>query len=369
MRIPYYRIGNEYLRVKKKFSKKFDGIFKSGNFISGEHIITFEKKISKLLNVKYVSGLANGTDALEIAMLAAGIQKGDEVITATNSWASSINSIINVGAKPILVDVKDDFNIDCDQIERAITKKTKAIMPVHLNGLIADMDKIKKIANHHKVKIIEDSAQAILSKINKKFAGSLGDIGCFSMHPTKTLGAGGDGGFVVTNNKNYFEKIKLLKNHGMNEKGESILAGRNSRLDEVQAAFILNQLEFLKKDVEKRRFFANVYKNKLSSEIKTPNATLHKKYFHTYHRYVIQLRNGKERDGLKKYLQNNNIETKIHYKKPLHKYQCFKKYSFLKKLPNSENHSNLILSLPCNHFMKYQEVQYIIKKINQFIKK
>lgn len=368
MKVIYYKIGNEYLRVKKDFSKKIDKIFKSGNFILGDFNTQFEKKISKFLNVKYVCGLANGTDALEIALLAAGIQKGDEVITATNSWTSSVNSIINIGAKPILVDVKEDFNIDTDQVRKAITKKTKAIMPVHLNGLIADMDSINKIAKHHKLKVIEDSAQAIMSRINNKFAGTFGDIGCFSMHPTKTLGAAGDGGFVVTNNLNYFNKIRLLRNHGMNTKGDSIIAGRNSRLDEIHAAFILDQLKFLIKDIKKRRNIAEIYKKGLKSTIQKPNTNLSKRFFHTYHRYVIKLRSKKERDDLKKYLQKNNIETKVHYKKPLHMYSCFKKFSFIKRLKNSENYSNLILSLPCNHFMKYEEVQFVIKKINQFIK-
>lgn len=368
MIVPYYKIGNEYIRVKKFFLKEIDKIFKSGNFILGDFNKEFEKKISKLLNVKYVCGLGNGTDALEIALLAAGVKKGDEVITATNSWTSSVNSIINIGAKPVLVDVEDDFNINCSQIERVINKRTKAIMPVHLNGLIADMNNINRIARRHNLKVIEDSAQAIMSKLNNKFAGTLGDIGCFSMHPTKTLGAAGDGGFVITNNLNYFNKILLLRNHGMNEKGASILAGRNSRLDEIQAAFILNQLKFLTKDVQKRRKIAEIYKKGLNSSIQKPNENLNSKYFHTYHRYVIKLRSARERNNLKKYLQKNNIETKVHYKKPLHMYDCFKEFSFLKKLKKSENYSNLILSLPCNHFMKYKEVQFVIRKINQFIK-
>ena len=332
MIVPYYKIGNEYIRVKKIFLKEIDKIFKSGNFILGDFNKEFEKKISKLLNVKYVCGLGNGTDALEIALLAAGVKKGDEVITATNSWTSSVNSIINIGAKPVLVDVDDDFNINCSQIERVINKRTKAIMPVHLNGLIADMNNINRIARRHNLKVIEDSAQAIMSKLNNKFAGTLGDIGCFSMHPTKTLGAAGDGGFVITNNYSYFNKILLLRNHGMNDKGASILAGRNSRLDEIQAAFILNQLKFLTKDIQKRRKIAEIYKKGLNSLIQKPNENLNSKYFHTYHRYVIKLRSMRERNNLKKYLQKNNIETKVHYKKPLHMYDCFKEFSFLKKL-------------------------------------
>ena len=201
MNVKFYKIGNEFARVKKPFIKKIKKYLVLENSYL-ENLIKNLKKISTLLKVKYVVGVGNGSDALEIGLLAAGIKKGDEVITATNSWVSSLNAILNVGAVPILVDVDDDYNINCNDIKKAITK-TKAIMPVHLNGLPASMKEIKKIARGNKLKIVEDSAQAILSKYENKYAGTIGDVGCFSMHPTKNLGVAGDGGFVVTNKKNF----------------------------------------------------------------------------------------------------------------------------------------------------------------------
>ena len=369
MRVRFYKIGNEYSRVKRSYSNKINKIFTSGNFINGTSNRKFEKKISNLLKIKYVCGVGNGSDALEIGLLALGIKKGDEVITATNSWVSSLNAILNVGAIPVLVDVDDDYNINPREIKKAITKKTKAIMPVHLNGLPASMVEIKKIAKKHKLKIIEDSAQAILSKYQNKYAGTIGDIGCFSMHPTKNLGVGGDGGFIVTNKKTIFNKIKLISNHGQNNKGDLIMQGRNSRLDELQAEFILHKLKFLENDTKKRQKIADIYEKKLKDFVIVPNKYNKSKIIHTYHRYVIRLNNINERNQLKKYLEKLNIETKIHYIKPIHGYNCFAKYSSKKRLKNSEHQSNTILSLPINHFMSYGEVKYVTENIIKFFKK
>ena len=319
--------------------------------------------------MKYVVGVGNGSDALEIGLLAAGIKKGDEVITSTNSWVSSLNAILNVGAVPILVDVDDDYNINCNDIKKAITKKTKAIMPVHLNGLPASMKEIKKIARGNKLKIVEDSAQAILSKYENKYAGTIGDVGCFSMHPTKNLGVAGDGGFVVTNKKKIFNKIKLISNHGLNNNGDLTMQGRNSRLDELQAEFILHKLKFLKNDTKKRQKIADIYKKKLKDLVIVPTKYNKSKIIHTYHRYVIRLNNINERNQLKKYLEKLNIETKIHYIKPIHGYNCFAKYSYKKRLKNSEHQSNTILSLPINHFMTYGEVNYVTESIIKFFRK
>jgi UDP-2-acetamido-2-deoxy-ribo-hexuluronate aminotransferase len=369
MIVKYYKISEEFHRVKKNYLKKINLIFNSGNFILGNSNKKFEKKISQLLKVNYVCGVGNGSDALEIGLIAIGIKKGDEVITATNSWVSSLNSILNIGAKPILVDVDNDFNIDTEQIKKAITKKTKAIMPVHLNGLPANMLEISKIAKKCKLKIIEDSAQAILSKHHNNYAGTIGDVGCFSMHPTKNLGVAGDGGFITTKNKNIFKKIKLISNHGMDKKGNSVMVGRNSRLDEIQAEFILHKINYLKKDTKRKRQIASKYTQALNKLVKTPYTKSNSKLLHTYHRYVIMLKHKNERDALKKYLIKNNIETKIHYPKPIHKYKCFAKYSFKKNLENSEEQANKILSLPCNHFMTNDEVDFVIKKIKQFLLK
>lgn len=369
MKVPYYRIGNEFNRVKINYFKKLKEIFLRGDFINSYSNLEFEKKIKNLLKAKYCIGVANGSDALEVGMLALGIKKNDEVITASNSWVSSLTSIINIGAKPVLVDVDDDFNIDCEMLKKAINRKTKAVMPIHLNGLPANMPEIIRISKKYKIKVIEDSAQSILSKIGNKFTGTIGDIGCFSMHPTKNLGVAGDGGFIVTNDKKIYNKIKIISNHGMNKKGQSIMPGRNSRLDSIQAELILHKIKYLKKDIEKIRKIADLYSKKLVNFVKIPLIKKNYNIFHTYHRYVIILQSKKVRNNLKKHLSLNNIETKIHYPVPLHKYKCFSKYSFKKRLIKSERQSDTMLSLPCNQFMKVSEVNYIINKIKGFIKK
>jgi UDP-2-acetamido-2-deoxy-ribo-hexuluronate aminotransferase len=368
MKVDYYKIGYEFKRIKKDYLKNIDNIFNKGSFILGKSNKKFEKEISKLLNVKYVCGLGNGTDALELGMMAAGVKKGDEVITATNSWISSFNSIISIGAKPILIDVNDDFNMDINQLKKAITKKTSAIMPVHLNGLTASMKDILKIAKKNKLLVIEDSAQSIMSKYNEKFTGTIGDVGCFSMHPTKNLGAAGDAGFVTTNNKNIYKKIKLISNHGMNPVGISKTVGRNSRLDEIQAEFVFQKLRFLKSDIKKRIEIAKKYTKNLNNLVRTPYTSRNESLDHTYHRYVIMLKNKKERDGLKIFLSKKGIETKIHYPIPIHKCRPFLKYGYKKNLKNSEDQSNRILSLPCNHFLKSSEVNFVIKMIKFFFK-
>ena len=270
MKVPYYRIGNEFNRVKINYFKKLKEIFLRGDFINSYSNLEFEKKIKNLLKAKYCIGVANGSDALEVGMLALGIKKNDEVITASNSWVSSLTSIINIGAKPVLVDVDDDFNIDCEMLKKAINRKTKAVMPIHLNGLPANMPEIIRISKKYKIKVIEDSAQSILSKIGNKFTGTIGDIGCFSMHPTKNLGVAGDGGFIVTNDKKIYNKIKIISNHGMNKKGQSIMPGRNSRLDSIQAELILHKIKYLKKDIEKIRKIADLYSKKLVNFVKIP---------------------------------------------------------------------------------------------------
>ena len=369
MKINYYQIGKEHLRIKKKYFKKINNIFYSGEFINSNSNFKFEKKISKLLNVKYVCGVANGSDALEIALQAIGVKKGDEVITPTNSWVSSLNSIINIGATPVLVDVNGDFNIDVNQIKKAIRKRTKAIMPVHLNGFPANMLEITRIAKKFKIKIVEDSAQSIMSKIGDKYTGTIGNIGCFSMHPTKNLGVAGDGGFITTNNKRIFKRVKLISNHGQDSNGNSVIAGRNSRLDAIQAELILNKIKFLKEDINRLNQIANKYTLELKNYVSVPFYEKQPNFKHTYHRYVIMLKNKKQRDNLKKYLQEKKIETKIHYLKPLHKYNCFKKYSYKKRLINAEKQSKIILSIPCNHFMSDKEVNYVIKNIKKFFKK
>jgi dTDP-4-amino-4,6-dideoxygalactose transaminase len=366
MQIKYYKIDKEFLRIKKSFLNKVYNLGKSGNFILGRNVENFEKKICNILKVKYTIGVANGTDALELALKAINIKAKDEVITTSNTFISTANAILNVGAIPIFVDVDKNFNINPDLIEKKITKRTKAIIPVHLNGMPCCMKKIIKISKKYKLKIIEDSAQAILSSYNKKYVGTIGDIGCFSLHPTKNLGVVGDGGFITTNNKKIFEKILLLRNHGLNNHQINLLSGRNSRLDEIQSIFALEKIKFLKKDITKRQEIAQKYNKYLKSYLTIPSTDCCGAVVHTYHRYVVL---SEYRNKLFKFLRKKGIDVKIHYKLNIHDQPYYKKIliNFQKKsLKNTDTLSKKMISLPCNHFMTNNEVNFVIKNIKDF---
>lgn len=364
MKVNYYNIDKDFLRIKKKFFQNLNKIGSKGNFILGDNLLKFEKKMSSILGSKYVVGVANGTDALEIALKASGIKAGQEVITVSNSFVSTANAIINVGAKPVFVDICDNFNIDPVLIEKKITKKTHSIIPVHLNGLPSCLDEIGKIAKKNKLKIIEDAAQSILSKFDGKYIGNSSNIVCFSMHPTKNLGVLGDGGFISLNDKKTYEHIKKLRNHGL-QNGKLYEIGCNSRLSEINALSAYLKLKFLKKDTQYKINIASQYRNNiLSKYVEHPKLNCCKKTIHTYHRYVIKT---KYRESLKEYLLKKGIEVKVHYNKNIHEEAPYK----LKKvtLKNTVKFSKQILSLPCNHFMTSKEIQYVIKTINLFFKK
>lgn len=366
MRVDYYKINKDFLRIKKNFLKKISNLGKNGDFILGSSVLKLENNLKKLLNVKYVVGVANGTDALELALLATGIKPGHEVITVSNSFVSTANAILNVGAKPIFADIDNTFNINPDKIENLITKKTFAIMPVHLNGLPCCMNKINKIKKKYKLKVIEDAAQSILSVYDNKYTGTIGDVGCFSMHPTKNLGVIGDGGFITTNNKIFYNKIIRIRNHGLEKNQNVNLIGRNSRLDNIHAEYATLRIKDLKKDIAIRNKIAEQYNSELSKYVKVPFLGCCKKVYHTYHRYVIMT---KKRNKLFNYLREKKIDVKIHYVKNIHQLSAFKKISKNVNLPITNLVSKEMISLPCNHFMKKKEVDYVIKVIKSFFKK
>jgi dTDP-4-amino-4,6-dideoxygalactose transaminase len=362
--VKYYNIDKEFIRIEIDFLKKIKKHLRTGNFILGENLYEFEKKISNLLKSKYVLGVANGTDALELAMLAIDIKKDDEVITAPNSFISTANAIINVGAKPVFADIDENFNLDPNKIEKCITGKTKVIMPVHLNGFPSCMNKIKEIAKKYNLYVIEDVAQSILSKFGNKYLGTIGDIGCFSLHPTKNLGALGDAGFITTQNKKLFFKLKYLRNHGLGKSDEIVLVGRNSRLDEIQAIALNLKLKFLKKDTIAKRKNAKIYFQELQNlpNIKLPKLNCCEIAEHVYHRFVIRCI--KDRDLLFKFLLKKNIEVKIHYSKNIHDQEPIKKICGRNKFPVADKLSREIISLPINQFTTSNE----IKKICNYIK-
>ena len=230
----------------KNIFKKIEKIIKFGDYTLGNQVKIFENKFKKLQKSKYAIAVGSGTDAIMLSLKALGIKEGDEVITTPFTFYATINAIVTAGAKPIFVDIADDFNIDPNLIEKKITKKTKAILPVHWTGRICDMSKISKIAKKYKLKVVEDACHSINAMRNKKYAGNFGDYGCFSMHPLKNLNVWGDGGVVVTNNKKLADKMNLLRNHGLVDRNTNKIYGYNSRLDTIQAV-VANHL--LKKSI------------------------------------------------------------------------------------------------------------------------
>ena len=330
----------------------------------GPYNIILEKKLAKFLNCENLSLVSNGTDALILGIKALNLKKNSEIITVSNSFVATANAIINSGCKPVFVDVDQTMNIDPLKIERSINKNTSAIMPVHLNGMPCCMKKINLIAKKYKLKVIEDAAQSILSKLDNKYVGNSNNLVCFSMHPTKNLGVLGDGGFISTNNKTLYKKLIIIRNHGL-KKEDCKIIGRNSRLNEINSIIANIRLNYLFKDTKKKIQIANYYNKHLCKYIEKPNLKCCSKVQHTYHRYVIRV-DSKIRNKLFKFLKKNKIEVKIHYKKNIHENYIYKKLYKANSLFKTSELSKKIISLPCNQFMNASMAEFVTKKINQF---
>lgn len=363
MKIPYINLSKQYQIEGKKLLSVISKVLKSGQFVGGDEITKFEKNITKLLKVKYCVALNSGTDALTLGLHALGVRKNDEVITTANSFIASTAVIVHLGAKPVFVDVKPDQLIDPHLIEKSITKKTKAIMVVHLTGRVCDMSKINKISQKYNIPIIEDAAQSIGSKFNNKYAGSFGKIGCFSAHPLKNLNAVGDSGYLTTNSSKIAEFLKDVRNHGMTDRNIVKNFGYVSRMDNLQAAILNFRLKYLKKIIKKRRGNAKIYFKYLNKKfIFIPKEN--KKEFNTYHTFVVQVNN---RNLLQKYLKKKGIETAIHYPIPIHMQPAFKKLNYkVNKLPKTERQSKKIITLPIHQYLKNSDIKKICKEINNF---
>jgi dTDP-4-amino-4,6-dideoxygalactose transaminase len=284
------------------------------------------------------------------------------VITAPNSFIATASVIIAAGAKPIFVDVRNDYNINPDLIEKAITPRTRAIIPVHLTGRPADMDSILGIAGKYKIQVIEDAAQAVGAKYRDKKVGALGDIGCFSLHPLKTLNACGDGGIITTDNEKICEELYRLRNFGLVNRDETVVWGYNSRLDSLQAAILLVKLKWLDEWNMKRRQNAKIYASKLNGIVDVPMEQPHE--FCVFHTYVIQ---AEKRSELQDYLQNYGIGTSIHYPIPIHLQQAARELCYQKgDFPVCEEQSQRILSLPIHQGMKEDQLHYVADNIISF---
>ena len=366
MKIPFVNPNQQWKKEKKHLIKILDKTLSNDNWVGGRNIKKFEKNIKKLCNTKYAASLNSGTDALTLGLHILGVRRGDEVITTPNSFIASTAVIVHLGAKPVFIDVLNDQNMDPDLLEKAITKKTKAIMPVHLTGRTCEMSKIMKIANKYKIPVVEDAAQSVGSLYNNKPAGSFGEIGCFSAHPLKNLNAIGDSGYLTTNNFKIYKKVIELRNHGMVNRNKVKNFGHVSRMDNLQAAVLNYRIKNLKKVISQRRKNFDLYKKFLNS--KYVFFPLEKKIeFNTYHTFVIQI---DKRNELKKFLLKNNIFTAIHYPIPIHLQPAAKTLGYKKgSFKNAERQAKRILTLPINQFLNNKQIKFISEKINYFFEK
>lgn len=365
----------QYHHLKDELDAALIDCIESTAFINGPTVKNFQKNLEKYLDVKHVIPCANGTDALQIAMMALGLKRGDEVIVPSFTYVATTEVIALLGLKPVMVDVNpDNFNITADIIEKAITPKTKAIVPVHLFGQSADMDLVMDVADKYKLWVIEDNAQAIGADYTnregkKKKAGTIGHIGCTSFFPSKNLGCYGDGGALMTNDDNLAEMIRMIANHGQKKKYYHSVIGVNSRLDSLQAVILDIKLKHLDRYSQSRRQVADYYDSAfkgidgLRIPIRQHNST------HVFHQYTLLVKDGK-REALQTHLKDNGIPTMIYYPVPLYKQEAFKKYA--KKglyLPVTEQLCKEVLSLPIHTEMEMKTLNYITNTVKSFFER
>ncbi|MAT36813.1 MAG: pyridoxal-5'-phosphate-dependent protein [Acidimicrobiaceae bacterium] len=352
----------------KSILSKIEKIILENDFTLGKKVNEFEYKVKKMLKTKYVVSVGSGTDALMLSLKILGIKEGDEVITTPYTFYATIGAIVSAGAKPVFVDVKDDYNIDENKIEKKINNKTKAILPVHWSGKICEMEKLKKISKKYSIPIIEDACHAILAKYKGTFAGTFGDFGCFSMHPLKNLNVWGDGGFVVLKNKKHYKKMILMRNHGLISRNKTLVFGYNSRLDTIQAVVAIESLKKLS-FITKKRIKNSIYLDKNLNKFKDILLKKRdKKLKEVFHLYEFRVRNKLLRNRVVKNLIKNGIDAKVHYPIPMHlqpaaKYLNYKKGDF----PVAEKIAETTISLPVHEFVKLRDLDKIISSIGKIL--
>jgi aminotransferase EvaB len=364
MQVKYSYLDKQFEDHKAIFIE-FDDLIKSGDYTLGKPVIEFEKRFADLIGARYGIGVNSGTDALFLSLKAIGVGTGDEVITTPNTFIATVGAIVSSGARPVFVDITDEFTIDPELIEKAITPKTKALMPVHYAGHPADIDQIMLIGKRRGIPVIEDACQAITAAVNNKCVGTFGITAAFSLHPLKNLNVWGDGGIIVTDSKEIRDKLILLRNHGLETRDQVAMFGYNSRLDSLQAIVgnhLINDIHII---TEKRIKWAqkmDLSLAELKDFITIPRRRANKKY--VYHLYMIMC---KDRDKLLSYLQQNDIEAKIHYPIPLHLQPAaiplgYKQGDF----PVTESQSKTIITLPVHQHLVEEQIDYMVEKIKEF---
>lgn len=369
MRVKMLDLSEQYQSMRKEMLDTIDQVLSSSRYILGDHVKKLEQDVAAYSNASFGIGVGNGSDAIHIALQAAGISEGDEVITVPFTFFATAGSIVRAGAKPVFVDIDPvTFNIDPTKIEEAITEKTKAIVPVHLYGQMADMEQIKEIAERYNLVIIEDAAQAIGATYKEKKPGELGTAATYSFFPTKNLGAYGDGGMIVTSDEEVAENCRVIRVHGSKPKYYHHVLGYNSRLDELQAAILNVKFKKLEEFSENRRkkatFYTNAINEQVSEYVQTPVEK--EGNYHVYHQYTLRV---EKRDELKEFLKENGIDSMIYYPLPLHIQPVFKELGYKEgDFPNSEQAAQEALSLPMYPELKDEEQAYVVEKIVKFYK-
>jgi dTDP-4-amino-4,6-dideoxygalactose transaminase len=360
--IPMVDLKRQYKSLKANIDAAIQNVLDDGQFILGPNVAELEKEIAAYYGVSHAIGVASGTDALLLSLRACGIGAGDEVITTPFTFIATADVISLLSATPVFADIaKDTFNIDPGKIEEKITRKTKAIIPVHLFGHPADMDPICALAGKYNIRVIEDCAQAFGATYKGKKVGTRGDCGCFSFFPSKNLAGYGDGGMIITGNEEMAKNMRLLRNHGSAIKYHHTTLGYNSRLDEIQAAIIRVKMKKIEEFNDKRRINADIYRTLIKRDditlpIELPGCK------HVYHQFTIRSKN---RDGVMKALQNENVSSAIYYPVPLHRQEVFTRRNIhTENLTNSETCAAEVLSLPMFPELEKDEIQHVSNVIN-----
>jgi dTDP-4-amino-4,6-dideoxygalactose transaminase len=362
-KVPFIDLPQRYQEEKAELLACVERVLESGHFVLTPELNRFEERVAAHVGVKHCIGLNSGTDALMLGLAAMGIGRGDEVITSPISFVASTGAIAHIGATPVYADVREDQNIDPTEIERKITPKTKAIMPVHWCGRIADMNAINDIAQRHGLQVIEDSAQSMGAFYHGRHGGSFGRVGCFSCHPLKNLNAVGDAGYMVTDDDDIARHARLYRNHGLADRDTVVLYGVNSRLDVLNAEILLFRLERLESVIARRRANVELYR-KL---IKAPEVFIPPCKQHERNPFVMFLIQAERRDALKQHLQDRGIQTLVYYGTALHLQPAAARYGYKRgDFPVAERQADRVLALPHHQYLSADQIGFVAEEVNRF---
>lgn len=362
IQVPYINLALQHQAIKDEMLKVVEQVLNHGRFILGPEVSAFEEQFAAYCGTRYAVGVDNGTSALYLSMRVLGIGPGDDVITAPNSFLASASSIALAGARPVFVDVGDDYNMNPELLEAAITPSTKAVIAVHLTGRPADMHSITEIAQRHGLSVIEDCAQAVGAQYHGQRVGSFSIAACFSLHPLKTLNAVGDGGIITTDDESIYQNLLKARNHGLRNRDECEFWSHNCRLDTLHAAMLLVKMKYLDQWTEARRANAMFYREYLADVVEVPQDQPHE--YAVYHTFIVQ---ANRRDDLQRYLKERGVETKVHYRIPIHLQEAARSLGYKAgDFPVAERQAGRVLSLPVYSELTQKQRECVVGAIREF---